>query len=819
MAGNIFQQGVVPVKPKVLNGERIFVYVEEATNTTKGIASYDTNHFLVNAGHVILNTTYLSEAPFDRASLIKLDEDDFRLNVDITQINWPFAYDKSGSARANGFGLVQIADNSAGYLKYTDDTHYLALDIDKLNINIEAYITEHNNAVDAHPDIRQLITNNYTTLSNLIDTKVDKVAGDWYIGNTTNGIELSNDPPLPEGVIPPTTGIWSFRGLTINDNGITISDYTSGRVNSGAQTIFGHGRPKLKLYQEFAEAYYPEQTVYTYPNDGSPLATLFDVNKMVPYEYYDYNGGNYKISRVLSNGNLTLTSILGNTSNVVKLTPTTFTLNDKNIALEEYVDTKVAEINAVQVRNKEPNLVITATANTVQAVATQYIVDNYGRQPEMNDGLFITMTDRNNDVVKYAYFNGSWVNIGLNDIDLSNYVDKISTQTISGNKNFTGNLNKNGSAVATETYVDNEVEQVDKDARKVLILGLDGTIGTYANLVVQNAESFIHYRNNLTEFLMSVVIPVTGAVDLTKEVTIDFGDTSYYLFDASDTSKRLTLGDLNFALRENVVAGYSYLFRAIFFNNSDVVGFATLPRRDQVLSLNSDQMDNYIAEGGLPNGQLVICSRVITNGYTEGGIYRFKITYPDTYEFEELSAGGSGGGTVAIDNQTITNNSNNQIQAVALKDKMIVRVNNSLVTTNFNGLVELTKTELDTLETTGTVTLSNGTVLVYNDGTIYVTDGLDLIQELSLSQSGSVLTSLETFNTHVQIMVEFETEGMHYGVDFVLHPYDSSICLVSYNFVGHTGTAYLDENGYVVINVPDSLTFTNIKGHFVDLGG
>lgn len=817
MAGNIFQQGVVPVKPKVLNGERIFVYVEEATNTTKGIASYDANHFLVNAGHVTLNTTYLSEAPFDRASLIKLDEDDFRLNVDITQINWPFAYNKSGSARANGFGLVQIADNSAGYLKYTNDTHYLALDIDKLNINIEAYITAHNNAVDAHPNIRQLIANNYTTLLNLIDTKVNKAVHPYYIDISENSISIVRSPNRGSSVV----GTADYTGITVNDSNIEIESYSgpTGRTD-GASVTFGHSRPVLKLWSGFdmAVATNPEQTVYVYPNEGSPLATLFDVNKMVPYEYYDYNSGNYKVSRILSDGSLTLTSILGNTINILKLTPTTFTLNNKNIALEEYVDTRVAEINAVQVRNKEPNLIITATANTVQAVATQYMVDNYGRQPEMNDGLFITMTDKNNDVIEYAYFNSSWVNIGLNDIDLSNYVDKTSTQTISGNKNFTGALTKNGLTVATETYVDNEVEQVDKDARKVLILGLNGTIGTYANLVVQNASSYIQYRNNLTDFLMSVVIPVTGAVDLTKEVTIDFGDTSYYLFDAGDTSRRLTLGDLNFALRENLATGYSYLFRAIFFNNTDVVGFATLPRRDQVLSLNSDQMDNYIAEGGLPNGQLVICNRVITNGYTEGGIYRFKITYPDTYEFEELSTGGSGG-TVAIDNQTITKNSNDQIQAVALKNKMIVRVNNSLVTTNFNGLVELTKEELNTLETTGTVTLSGGITLTYDNGTIYVTDSLDLIQELSLSQSGSVLTSLETFNTHVQIMVEFETEGMHYGVDFVLHPYDSSICLVSYNFVGHTGTAYLDENGYVVINVPDSLTFTNIKGHFVDLGG
>lgn len=178
-----------------------------------------------------------------------------------------------------------------------------------------------------------------------------------------------------------------------------------------------------------------------------------------------------------------------------------------------------------------------------------------------------------------------------------------------------------------------------EDVHTVLILGANGTIGTNANFVVEDAESYIPYRNNLTEFIFSGIIPVTGEIDLTKEVTIDFGDTSYYLFSAVDTSKKLTLGDLDFALKESLVTGYNYLFRTIFFKNADAVGFAVMPDKEDVLSLDSDQMDNYIADGGLPQGQLAICKKVITNGYTEGGIYRFKITYPSTYEWEEITAG------------------------------------------------------------------------------------------------------------------------------------------------------------------------------------
>ena len=167
----------------------------------------------------------------------------------------------------------------------------------------------------------------------------------------------------------------------------------------------------------------------------------------------------------INDNGITLAEFLtGSLPPYIKVKPHDFELsngtkvfNGGNIATQEDLNTKISEINAVQIRNKEPNLIITATTNTVQAVATQYIVDNYGRQPEMNDGLFITMTDKNNDVIEYAYLNSSWINIGLNDIDLSNYVDKTSLQTISGDKDFTGQLTKNGENVATKTYVDDLV--------------------------------------------------------------------------------------------------------------------------------------------------------------------------------------------------------------------------------------------------------------------------------------------------------------------------------------------------------------------------
>lgn len=94
-------------------------------------------------------------------------------------------------------------------------------------------------------------------------------------------------------------------------------------------------------------------------------------------------------------------------------------------------------------------------------------------------------------------------------------------------------------------------------------------------------------------------------------------------------------------------------------------------------------------------------------------------------------------------------------------------------------------------------------------------------QELTLTESGNVLTSTETFTQHVQVMIEFETDSIHAGFDLILHPYDEAICFVTYdvlvNGTPNFGTAYLNDLGNVVINVPTGLTFTNIHAHYINL--
>lgn len=230
------------------------------------------------------------------------------------------------------------------------------------------------------------------------------------------------------------------------------------------------------------------------------------------------------------------------------------------------------------------------------------------------------------------------------------------------------------------------VKVVEGTIGEQIILGADGVLEeNIYNFTVDSPNDYIPYRKNGTEFLVDLNLPIVGELDTTKEIAITFGDTVYYVYNILKGQEHSTIGDLRQVDKYHNQTGYRFITKMTFFENAEITGFAIIPTisMSDVLSLTSDEMDNYIAEGGLTQGQLVICKEVITNGYTEGGLYKFKITYPNIYEFVELSSG--------------------------------------------RGSVQpLTEEQYIELITNGSVVI-NGETVVYNDNTLYVTP--DTIEE------------------------------------------------------------------------------------------
>lgn len=184
------------------------------------------------------------------------------------------------------------------------------------------------------------------------------------------------------------------------------------------------------------------------------------------------------------------------------------------------------------------------------------------------------------------------------------------------------------------------INQANLNAQKQVLLGADGVLnGTTYSFTVQNPDDYIDYRTNLTKFLVDLNLPIVGELDTTKEVAITFGDTSYYVFNILKGMEHATIADLHQVDKYSNETGYRFIAEMTFFENADITGFAIIPTisMSDILSLDSDKMDNYMADGGLTQGQLAICKKVITNGYEEGALYRFDITYPSSYSWTQVS--------------------------------------------------------------------------------------------------------------------------------------------------------------------------------------
>lgn len=340
--------------------------------------------------------------------------------------------------------------------------------------------------------------------------------------------------------------------------------------------------------------------------------------------------------------------------------------------------------------------------------------------------------------------------------------------------------------LTSQSYVLSGVEQV---VSRLILLGADGVVE--ANRVIftiQNAESFVEFRTNQREFLLTAVLPLVGELDDNLPISIEFGDTVYNLYSfMTGGATPLTIGDLKSVMSYNTNTGYSFYPKIMFIETGDIVGFVL-----EQNTFTAKQMKEIIKN-----------SATITVDLDETGT---KLVF----------TGSGGGADISIDNTSITENEQGEIQAVALKNKAINVTTQSVSFNDFDGVMSLTESQYQELYANGTLTIGDVT-LTYKNGMIYVTPE-NALQELTLTQSNSMLISQKTFTKHIQVMIEFETDGVHYGADFILHPYDTSICLVSYRFATYDGTAYIAENGTVNISIPSGLTFSNVKAHYIELG-
>lgn len=217
----------------------------------------------------------------------------------------------------------------------------------------------------------------------------------------------------------------------------------------------------------------------------------------------------------------------------------------------------------------------------------------------------------------------------------------------------------------SKKYVDDIQSNLELSTVKEIILSAEGVgENNVYNFTVENVNTYLPYRTNGTKFLLDLNLPLVGSLVLDNKVTITFGDTVYYLYNILKGNEHVTIRDLKQVDKYNNATGYRFIFHATFFQNADITGFAVIPTisMSDILSLTSDEMNTYMTDGGLTEGQIAICNSVGTaGGYTEGHLYKFEITYPSTYSWKELSQSGSGGVTQSdIQNMLVSSLTNTE---------------------------------------------------------------------------------------------------------------------------------------------------------------
>ena len=218
--------------------------------------------------------------------------------------------------------------------------------------------------------------------------------------------------------------------------------------------------------------------------------------------------------------------------NVATGTPT----EDNEATNKKYVDNLISTLNSMTILNKNDEA-ITATEDTIQTVATDYIVNNYSREPKSKDGLIITI---DNDKILYVYSenSSSWLDVSKEGkmVDLSNYYTKDDVYS------------KEQTASLVESYAGLEVKLTFKGTKEsgTITFGLENGI-TLKDATIYTLE--LVYTGDIadTDVVLlkdaygdSVVLNSIKNADITATATIknikqlhrEDNGTHYWLFEA-----------------------------------------------------------------------------------------------------------------------------------------------------------------------------------------------------------------------------------------------------------------------------------------------
>lgn len=120
---------------------------------------------------------------------------------------------------------------------------------------------------------------------------------------------------------------------------------------------------------------------------------------------------------------------------------------------------------------------------------------------------------------------------------------------------------------------------VSNTISEVVLIGAEGIIESgHVVFTVEDSESFIGLKTNQREFLLNAILPLVGEIDRSLPVNITFGDTTYNVYSyIKGAAESVTIGDIFGNSIYSTETGYSFTFKTIYIETSDVIGFILMP--------------------------------------------------------------------------------------------------------------------------------------------------------------------------------------------------------------------------------------------------
>ena len=242
MATNIFQQRIVPVVPKVLSNERVYVYVPKATKNTPGIASFVERDFNVDDGKASLiwpmqmDVEQLAD-PTLNISRIKVLDDEFESTGNEASVTNPLTGTKYTSRTAevqlnrknrNAFvrpDLVMLDNTSDFQANLDPDTGYVK------------YTLQHNNPL-VKPSLVKADNNDFLY-------EDGKLKINWPYAHNASGSNRTNGFGLVK-ILPNSEG-----GLKFTDNGELEVDFQ--KVNKAKPTYGADATTGFTDYDQYVD--------------------------------------------------------------------------------------------------------------------------------------------------------------------------------------------------------------------------------------------------------------------------------------------------------------------------------------------------------------------------------------------------------------------------------------------------------------------------------------------------------------------------------------------------------------------------------------